>query len=303
MYDFLFGLLVFVAVTATGSAVVFGLRSARKTAVTRRLEGIDERPSSLDPMIAKPLMHRAVERTGKMVASKKHTNLQRQLARAGYHGTDAPALYLGAKVILLMLGLAGLGVLLFPIQATFQVKALSIVGGAALLSFVPNLIVRERMKRRTKEVRLHLPDVLDLLEICVTSGIGVEMAWNSVAERIRPASPTLADEMSLTDLEIHLGAARGVAMKHMAERTGSEDMSSLVATLSQSERFGTSISDALRVFASSLREKRSIQAAEAGEKVAVKLLFPMILFIFPALVLVTVGPAGLILVEIFRNLE
>jgi tight adherence protein C len=151
--------------------------------------------------------------------------------------------------------------------------------------------------RRKAEIERHLPDAIDLLEICVTAGMGLDTAWNSVAADIRRVSPTLADEMELANLEISLGATRAAAMRHMADRTGVEEISSLVALLVQSDRFGASIVDALRVFARSMREIRTQRAEESAEKMAVKLLFPMVLFIFPALLIVMVGPAA---VDIYR---
>jgi tight adherence protein C len=107
--------------------------------------------------------------------------------------------------------------------------------------------------------------------------------------------------MALTNLEIHLGAARAVAMRNMAQRTGADELSSLVAVLVQSERFGTSVVEALRTYANSMRETRSMRSQEAAEKMAVKLLFPMILFIFPSVVLVMVGPAAMTLYKIFSS--
>jgi tight adherence protein C len=129
--------------------------------------------------------------------------------------------------------------------------------------------------------------------------MGMDMAWNSVSDEVRAVSPTLADEMALTNLEIHLGAPRVVAMRNMARRTGADELSSLVAVLVQSERFGTSVVDALRTYANAMRETRSMRSQEAAEKMAVKLLFPMILFIFPSVILVMIGPAGMTLYKVF----
>ena len=130
--------------------------------------------------------------------------------------------------------------------------------------------------------------------------MGLDTAWNSVSEEVRGVSTALADEMALTSLQLRLGGSRSVAMRNMAERTGVDEVASLVAALVQSERFGTSISDALRTFAGSMRERRSQNAAEAAEKTAVKLLFPMVLFIFPAVFVVTVGPAA---VQIYKMIS
>ena len=145
---------------------------------------------------------------------------------------------------------------------------------------------------------MHLPHAIDLLEICVSSGMGLEMAWNAVGDEVRRVSTILADEMALANLEMHLGADRASAMRHMAERTGAEEISSLVATLVQSERFGTKVADALRVFAESMRIERSQRAEEAAEKMAVKLLFPLILFIFPSMLIVCAGSAVIQIVQV-----
>jgi tight adherence protein C len=128
--------------------------------------------------------------------------------------------------------------------------------------------------------------------------MGLDMGWNAVADESRRVSDTLADEMALTNLEMHLGANRTSAMRHMVERTGVDELGSLVAVLVQSERFGTSITEALRTFAKSMREIRSQRAQECAEKMAVKLIFPMVLFIFPVTFIVVGGPAAMKLLEI-----
>jgi tight adherence protein C len=156
-----------------------------------------------------------------------------------------------------------------------------------------------RRHKRTGDVRRNLPDAIDLLEICVSSGMGLDMAWNAVCDEFRGVSAILADEMALSNLEMHLGAPRADAMRNMAKRTGVEDISSLVATLVQSERFGTSVSQALRTYADAMRQERSCRAEEAAEKLAIKLLFPMVMFIFPCMFLVILGPAGVRIKEMF----
>ena len=159
------------------------------------------------------------------------------------------------------------------------------------------MLARERSRR--DEIRQYLPDAVDLLEICVSSGIGLDMAWNMVANEVHHVSPVLATAMDLSNLEIHLGASRTDAMRNMATRTGADQLSSLAAILVQSERFGTSVASALREFAASMREERRMLAEEGAEKMAVKLIIPMVLFIFPAIILVTIGPAA---INIIHNL-
>jgi tight adherence protein C len=131
--------------------------------------------------------------------------------------------------------------------------------------------------------------------------MGLEMAWNMVSNEIRDVGPTLADEMALVNLEVHLGAPRVEAMRHMADRTDAQEVVSLTTMIVQTERFGTSIADALLTTAATLREERSLKAQEVAERMPVKLLLPMTLFIFPALLVVLVGPAAIRLWHIINS--
>ena len=115
------------------------------------------------------------------------------------------------------------------VEAQLSTKIFAVFGGAAIVFFLPNMLLKMRCANRSAEIRRHLPDAIDLLEICVSGGMGLDQAWNSVSEEIRQVCQMLADEMALTNLEKHLGADRGTAIRHMAERTNSEELSSLVA--------------------------------------------------------------------------
>jgi tight adherence protein C len=160
-----------------------------------------------------------------------------------------------------------------------------------LFFFLPNVVIVYQLRKRREDIRRHLPEAVDLLEICVSSGIGLDMAWQMVSEEIQHVSTVLAQAMSLTNFEVNLGASRVEAMQHMAARTGVDELTSLAAILMQTERFGTSIADTLHIFADSMREERSCVAQESAEKMAVKLIFPMVLFIFPAIIVTVAGPA------------
>jgi tight adherence protein C len=227
--------------------------------------------------------------------------LQTTLARAGFHNKSAPEIFLGAKMIILVAAVLVVAVLIVPWNFPVPVKVVAAMTVGALFSFIPNLVVSSRISARTQEVRRALPHATDLLEICVSSGMGLDMAWNAVTDEIRQVSGILGDEMALTNLEMQLGAPRSVAMRHMATRTGADELSGLVALLLQSDRFGTSIADALRSFAGGMREDRSQRAEESAEKMAVKLLFPMVLFIFPAILVVMAGPAAIRLVGLMSS--
>jgi tight adherence protein C len=272
------------------------LRRGEKSAVdVARRRTMEDRDADGEDQ-GRPRLIFTVQRAGELVAKGPISlNLREKLAAAGYHGASSGTIYLGAKVLLF-----GGGVLLFFLLVTAFHNSISwssrlmltAVAGTVLF-LLPDLAVGIARDRRRENIRRHLPDAVDLLEICVSAGLGLDQAWNSVAEEIRRVSPMLADEMELTNLEISLGASRAVAMRHMAERTGADDISSLVALLVQSERFGASIVDALRTFATTMRETWSQRAEESAERMAVKMLFPMVLFIFPALLIVMVGPAVL----------
>lgn len=299
MVDWLFPILVFVSVTSIGGALLV-------TAVLRR-QPLRDRLNRLQPGQVGQDLHgvhdggSATARTllAPLSIGKPSSALRKSLVQAGYHSADAGWIFLGSKTALLMLGLAGAVLAVLPTQFSLAAKALMVIGAGVTASFVPNVLLRLRRQRRALEIRSHLPDAIDLLEICVSAGMGLDTAWNAVADEIRQVSDTLADEMALTNLELHLGASRTDALRRLADRTGADEVSALVTVLTQSERFGTSVSEALRTYAATMRETRSLQASEAAEKMAVKLLFPLVLFIFPTVLIVTVGPAGIVLMKYF----
>jgi tight adherence protein C len=300
-YSILTSLLAFVSVICLGGALLTSI-SARRKAVRGRLLAPGEAVGYTDDSGDKLTLVNTVAKIGSMVSSKgTSSGLRRQMTKAGFLDRRAVTIFLGAKMFLLVAGLIVLGILATFIEAPVALKMLFVMGGATVLFFVPNIFVQLRCRNRCAEVRRHLPAMIDLLEICVSGGMGLDMAWNSVADEIRPVSPLLADEMALTNLETHLGADRAVAVRNMAERTGADELSRLVAVLVQTQRFGTSVSEALRIFASSMRELRSQRAEESAETMSVKMLFPMILFIFPVVLVVAVGPACITLYQVFSG--
>lgn len=299
-FELVIPILVFVAVAALGSAIVAVLSSRRGSIEPRlrMLKGADLPPVDSDD----PGLARVATKIGQSVArGQTSLTLKEQLARAGYFHPSAAATYMGAKLLLLFIGIVGMSVVMtfLKLPLSLQIYLCALV--AAILFFVPNLVVSARRNARRNEVRRFLPDAVDLLEICVSAGLGLDMAWNAVGDEMRSVSPVLGDEMALTVLELQLGAPRTVAMRNMAQRTGAQELASLVALLVQSERFGTSLAESLRTFAESMRDARSRRAEETAEKTAVKLLFPLVLFIFPVMLITTVGPAGIVLYRIMSG--
>jgi len=292
-----------ISVIAIGGAVLMGKRMKRAPLEERLRQVAGSHLGSGSASVIAPRFTGIVQNIGTAVSpTKASVTLREQLTQAGYHAQSAAAVYLGAKLILAIVGLLASAALVVPSAALqIQTKSVLIMLLSMGMFFIPNLVVSSRRATRRGEIRRHLPDAIDLLEICASAGMGIDQAWNSVGDEVRAVSVTLADEMALTNLEIHLGAARAEAMRHMASRTGADELSSMVAVLVQSERFGTSISDALRTYAQSMRESRSQHAQEAAEKMAIKLIFPMIAFIFPAAVLVMAGPAFMSLYHVLAH--
>jgi len=289
--ELLVALLCFVAIVFIGSAILF-IHQQRKSMLRRRLAKVAATDVRRNAPPGKSRLLRLLEQIGNFVShGHASTNLWEQLIRAGYLGRNAPAVYTGIKILLFVTGLVVSAVLLMPLDRSMVQKLWLISLCGIIPFFIPNLVVLAKERRRREEIRHYLPDVVDLLEICVSSGIGLDMAWNMVANEVHHVSPVLATAMDLSNFEIHLGASRTEAMRNMAMRTGADQLASLAAILVQSERFGTSVAVALREFAGSMREERRMQAEEDAEKMAVKLIIPMVLFIFPAIIVVTVGPA------------
>jgi tight adherence protein C len=168
---------------------------------------------------------------------------------------------------------------------------LFIVTSAGLGYFLPNVFLERRIAYRKREILDSFPDAMDLIIVCVESGLGLDAALARVSEEMHMISPTLGEELHLINLELRAGSSRERALRNLALRTGVEDIDTLVAMLVQSDRFGTSVAQALRVHAENLRTKRRLRAEEAAAKIALKLLFPLIFFIFPSMLLVLLGPA------------
>jgi tight adherence protein C len=205
-------------------------------------------------------------------------------------------------MLLFVVGIAVTTVLVVSWEINLSRKVLMASLGGTVLFFVPNMVIRVQEKKRRDEIRLCLPDAVDLLDICVSSGIGLDMAWNIVADEIHHVSSVLGTAMDISNFEMHLGASRTEAMRNMAVRTGAKQLASLAAILVQSERFGTSMATALQEFAGWMREERQVQAEEEAEKLPMKLLYPMALFIFPAIMVVALGPAMIHIMRTFGDM-
>ena len=223
---------------------------------------------------------------------KEMSRLQRRLTRAGYPRFGAVVIYSVAEVVLPLL--------LFFITVMLLGFSAGLVPGlvlAALGYVAPSFYVSFRSKERDRAIRNGLPDALDLLTVCVEAGSGIDQAIAKASEELQMSHPELATELAMVTTEMRAGKPRMQAFKNFAMRTGVDDVRSLVSMLVQTDRFGTSIGDALRVHADTSRTKRRQMAEERAGKVGVKLVFPLALCLFPALYVVCFGP---VVVKIYR---
>jgi len=212
---------------------------------------------------------------------------------AGFRHPSAPAIFFAAKTILALLLplLMYLALSASGKQQSTNTLLIYLLSAATLGNYLPNILLRNAISRRQTEVFESFPDALDLMTICVEAGLGIDAALARVANEIGLSSPILSEEMTLVTLELRAGGTKEKALRNLALRTGVEDVDALVSMLIQAERFGTSIAASLRIQSDLLRTKRRMRAEETAAKIGLKLLFPLIFFIFPALLVVLLGPA------------
>ena len=215
------------------------------------------------------------------------------LIQAGYRDAQHVSIYRGLRVVFAVIGL----VVAFSISGF---NSPFLLGGLFGLGFfIPRFLLKREMQKRQLRIRLGLPDALDLTVICVEAGLPLDQALTRVGNDLSHAHPELGEEFHFFDLETRAGKPRVEALRNLAARTGVEDVRSLVGTLIQTDRFGTSVAQALRVHSDSLRTERRQRAEEQAAKTTVKMIIPLVLFVMPSLIFVTVGPAVIQLMHIF----
>jgi tight adherence protein C len=229
--------------------------------------------------------------------------LQKQLMHAGFRSSEAPIIYRAIQLASMAgfpLTVAGVCALLGrPLTSALVYIILAFVIGFAL----PRFVLARITKNRQRELRWGLADALDLMVVSVEAGLGLNAAMMKVATELKDVHFAISTEFELANLEIRVGRDRDEALRNLAERTGVDDLRSLVAMLIQTDKFGTSIAKGLRVFSDSLRTKRRQRAEQEAQKAAVKLLFPLACFLFPTLFIAILGPAFLNLIDIFSMMD
>jgi tight adherence protein C len=225
------------------------------------------------------------------------TVIQRRLIRAGYRKPSAVNLFYGTKVVV------PIGLLLLALgTGAYQWSPFIVLLGAAGVGFLaPDYWLSNRISNRQYKLRTGLPEALDLMVICTEAGLGLDQTIYRVSEELKLSHPKLSEELSLVILEQKAGLPRADALKNFAERTGLPAVRALANTLIQADMYGTNIAKTLRVYADTMRTQRRQQAEEQAAKTTVKLVFPLVLFIFPSVFVVTLGPAVISMMENFVN--
>jgi tight adherence protein C len=231
----------------------------------------------------------------------RFNNASRRLHQAGYRGNRAVRIYWGLRIFFcIALGFGGLLVALLS-NASMQ-DFLMLTGVGALAGYMlPALTVFRKARARVLEMRETLPDTLDLIVVCVEAGMGVDAALNRVGREQNSQGLALGEELVLASQEMQAGASRKEAMLRLADRVGVDEFKQLVTFLTQTEEMGGSIARSLRVYAETMRDKRSQAAEEAARKTVIKLIFPLVFFILPAIFIILLVPPGLGIIEVLSN--
>ncbi len=255
-------------------------------------------PPVVDPKVLRAIRKNAARSP---VSPGGASGAQKKLLHAGYRSGTALATF----NVIRLLTTAGLPCLYWMVTYHMHLPPalrLLMAGFLLLIGYAaPWLLLQSLARRRQHRLRLSLPDALDLLVICVEAGMGLNQALVKVSDELERTHPEISEELKLVNLEIRAGRTRPEALRNLGERTGVDDIISLAATLIQTDKFGTSIARSLRVHSESLRTERMQRAEEAAAKTTIKLIFPLLLCIFPALLVVVLGPAFLNLAHILGD--
>lgn len=222
--------------------------------------------------------------------------LKTKLSNGGFRSEAAPSIFLSMKFVGLIVGLVVGGGSLFATGVT-QKSLMYVVLAAGGLFYLPEIVLMFMVKSRKQNIFLGLPDALDLMVVCVEAGLGLDQAMRKVSEEMKKSFRVIADEFALSNLQLQMGRPRATVLHELGIRTGVDDVRALAAILIQADKFGSSIAQALRVQSDSMRTRRRQLAEEKAAKTAVKLIFPLVLFIFPGIFVVLVGPAAITMVR------
>ena len=284
-------LLAFVLGFAIIAAAAYALIPNRAVAIERRLEELSAgRDEPLEERQTFKALLGLVKRVGERAPknAKELGALRLRLVQAGFRRPEAMTVFFGIRIM------AALTLfLLLSSSLVIRANITIALAGVGFGYIVPGMVLARLAKRRAHRIRLSLADALDLLVVSVEAGLGLDQALTRVGAELAFAYPDLSDELRLVNLELRAGKPRSDALRNLADRTGVDDLNSLVTMLIQTDKFGTSVAQSLRVYSDTLRTKRRQRAEEAAAKTGVKMVFPLVFCIFPAIWVVTIGPAAI----------
>jgi tight adherence protein C len=288
--------LAFVFGTLLIGALALSIAGGRAVTIDRRLEeiaGVRQRAGEERPRFRSALD--MLKRVGDRVprSPKELGKLRQRLVQAGFRRDEALPVFFGIRIVLALAAFA-----VFSTSLVGRPNLMFALGAFGMGWVLPGMVLARQAKRRQHRIRLALADALDLLVVSVEAGLGLDQALSRVGSELAFAYPDLADELRLINIELRAGKTRAEAMRNLADRTGVDDLSSLVTMLIQTDKFGTSVAQALRVYSDTLRTKRRQRAEEAAAKTGVKMVFPLVFCIFPAIWVVTIGPAAIKFVQV-----
>lgn len=266
-----------------------------------KLQRADQQPPSMAVSLIERLRPLAAFT---LPGSAERSRVGQLLTYAGFPAASALQAFYGVKALLL--AALPVGVLIASPFIPALASGSLLIGAAAAAAaawLLPSIWLDRRVLKRQRALRIGFPDALDLLVVCVESGLGLAPALQRVADEITVSHPLLGAELALVNAEMRAGVERTSALKHLSERTGLTDIRGLVALLVQTMRFGTSVADSLRVYAEEFRDRRMQAAEEQAAKIGTKMIFPLVLCLFPAFFLVAVGPAVIRLMDVFSQLK
>lgn len=300
--EFAVSALAFVATVGVVMALMYAL-SPVQSAVADRLTRLWHFPGTAPkPKVSvvdaqSERLQRVLAQIGSAIPSspKQLSRLQKMMLRAGYRSSESVMAMRGIKLLFPALLLA----IVYFARLYQTIGPFVIIIALAIGYIVPEFWLGHKVQRRQHRLRRGLPDALDLLVICVEAGLGMDQALLRVSQELHTAHPDLSEEFQLVNLEMRVGKTRLEALRGLADRTGVEDVKALVAMLVQTDRFGTSVAQSLRVHSDDLRTKRRQRAEEMAAKTTVKMVPPLVFLIFPALMVVILGPA---VIEVIRQL-
>ncbi len=303
--DILIPLFVFFAMflLVIGAAALSGFV---KQPVDDRLEriGRNRKPQPNRDVVTVPEDQNVFSSLGERFApadDESRTESKQRLAMAGYYGDSAYHTYWAVKIVLILaMPLIVYGLFLFH-QIPLSKAALPAIFAIGIGMFIPDVMLWIKKRRRHEQIFCGLPDALDLLVVCIEAGLGLDAAMQKVSEEFHLSNRVLSEELNLTCSTIRMGQARSEALHDLGERTGVIELKALAAVLTQSDRFGTSMGQALRVHSDDMRTRRRQRAEEKAAKTTVKLIFPLVVFIFPSIFVVLGGPAVLRIIDTFMK--